>query len=63
MAVHVGKDGALWLATQNGVSRFDGSRFLNYGKREGLIDNRVVGKGWDYLDSLYKANKIPVKQR
>jgi len=28
-----------------------------------MIDNKVVGKGWDYLDSLYKANKIPVKQR
>jgi hypothetical protein len=27
-----------------------------------LIDNRVVGKGWDYLDSLYTANKIPLKK-
>jgi hypothetical protein len=28
-----------------------------------MIDNRVVGKGWDYLDSLYAAHKIPVKKR
>ena len=28
-----------------------------------MIDNRVVGKGWDYLDSLYTAHKIPVKKR
>ena len=28
-----------------------------------MIENRVAGKGWDYLDSLYKAHKIPVKKR
>jgi PAS domain S-box-containing protein len=34
-------DGALWLATQNGVSRFDGLKFTNFSKRDGLLDNRV----------------------
>jgi signal transduction histidine kinase/DNA-binding response OmpR family regulator/ligand-binding sensor domain-containing protein len=34
-------DGALWIATQNGVSRFDGLTFTNLSKRNGLIDNRV----------------------
>lgn len=28
-----------------------------------MIDNKVMGKGWDYLDSLYKAHSIPVKKR
>jgi hypothetical protein len=28
-----------------------------------MIDNKVVGKGWEYLDSLYTANKIPLKKR
>lgn len=28
-----------------------------------MIENKVVGKGWEYLDSLYAANKIPVKKR
>ena len=28
-----------------------------------MIENRVVGKGWEFLDSLYTANKIPVKKR
>ena len=28
-----------------------------------MIDQRVVGKSWDYVDSLYKAHKIPVKKR
>jgi signal transduction histidine kinase/ligand-binding sensor domain-containing protein len=34
-------DRFLWLATENGIARFDGLRFANWSKREGLIDNRV----------------------
>jgi len=34
-------DGTLWLATQNGVSRFDGLKFANLSRRNGLLDNRV----------------------
>ena len=34
-------DGMLWLATQNGISSFDGLKFRNLSKRDGLIDNRV----------------------
>ncbi|MEO6525716.1 MAG: hypothetical protein ABIP93_03755 [Gemmatimonadaceae bacterium] len=28
-----------------------------------MIDNKVVGKGWEFLDSLSSANKIPLKKR
>jgi hypothetical protein len=28
-----------------------------------MIENRVVGKGWDYVDSLYGARHIPLKKR
>ena len=28
-----------------------------------MIENKVVGKGWEFLDSLYTANKIPLKKR
>ena len=28
-----------------------------------MIDNKVMGKGWPFLDSLYSANKIPLKKR
>ena len=28
-----------------------------------MIDNKVMGKGWPYLDSLYAAHRIPVKKR
>ena len=34
-------DGTLWLATQNGVSRFDGHTFRNWSKQDGLMDSRV----------------------
>jgi signal transduction histidine kinase/DNA-binding response OmpR family regulator/ligand-binding sensor domain-containing protein/protocatechuate 3,4-dioxygenase beta subunit len=34
-------DGNLWLATLHGVSRFDGLKFTNLSKRDGLMDNRV----------------------
>ncbi len=28
-----------------------------------FVENRMVGRGWNYFDSLSKANKIPVKKR
>jgi len=28
-----------------------------------MVDNRVVGKGWQYWDSLSAANKIPLQKR
>jgi ligand-binding sensor domain-containing protein/two-component sensor histidine kinase len=33
--------GYLWIATQSGLSRFDGQYFVNYSKNEGLSDNTV----------------------
>jgi signal transduction histidine kinase/ligand-binding sensor domain-containing protein len=39
--LHFSEDGTLWLATQSGISRFDGLKFTPLEKRDGLIDNRV----------------------
>jgi signal transduction histidine kinase/CheY-like chemotaxis protein/ligand-binding sensor domain-containing protein len=39
--LHFAPDGTLWLATQAGVSRFDGLKFTSLSERDGLIDNRV----------------------
>ncbi|WP_317898732.1 two-component regulator propeller domain-containing protein [Aurantibacillus circumpalustris] len=33
--------GFYWLATDGGVSRFDGKNFINYTKEDGLADNNV----------------------
>lgn len=36
------KDGFIWLATENGLSRFDGIRFRNLSTRDGLPDNAIL---------------------
>lgn len=36
------KSGYVWIATQNGVSRFDGKNFFNYTTRDGLPSNDVL---------------------
>ena len=35
-------DGFLWIPTENGVSRFDGTRFVNYTTKDGLPSNDVL---------------------
>src|SRR5499426_281886 len=35
-AIHQDRKGYLWFGTQEGLSRFDGYRFTNYGERDGL---------------------------
>src|SRR5438094_461661 len=44
-AIHQDAKGYLWFGTREGLSRFDGYRFTNYGTREGLgnmIINAIV---------------------
>lgn len=36
------KDGFLWFATENGLSRFDGKQFKNFTVKDGLPDNEVL---------------------
>jgi ligand-binding sensor domain-containing protein len=36
------KKGFLWIATENGVSRFDGKNFKNYTTAQGLPDNDIL---------------------
>jgi sugar lactone lactonase YvrE len=36
------KAGFIWFATETGVSRFDGSSFLNFTTAEGLPDNEIL---------------------
>jgi len=37
------QSGFIWIATDQGVSRFDGKNFLNYTAQQGLNDNDIFG--------------------
>ena len=39
--LHQDQKGYIWVATQEGLSRFDGYRFTNYGRREGLAHTLI----------------------
>jgi hypothetical protein len=41
------KRGFLWIATENGVSKFDGKNFKNYATAQGLPDNDVLSVQMD----------------
>ncbi len=49
--------GFLWIATDNGVSRFDGKVFRNFNTKDGIIDNDVISLGKDE-DGIIWANSF-----
>jgi ligand-binding sensor domain-containing protein/signal transduction histidine kinase len=59
----------IWISTDNGVSKFDGDHFTNYGPEEGLMDKTVLflhedHRGWIWMSTLsgncyiYRADTI-----
>ena len=38
------RDGYIWFATMNGISRFDGKRFTTYRTQDGLNSNSIISK-------------------
>ena len=47
--------GHLWIATDNGLFRYDGSRFLRFGRDQGLSDPRTYNIHIDQLGTLWVA--------
>lgn len=52
------KDGFIWIATETGLSRFDGSSFKNYTVRDGLPSNDI---NWLFVDSKNRIWMSPFK--
>ena len=39
--IYISKNGSIWFATDDGVSRYDGKFFDNFSKADGLVSNQV----------------------
>lgn len=47
------KDGFIWLATENGLSKFDGIHFKTFTTRDGLPDNAILKVHGDKKGRVY----------
>ncbi len=52
------KDGFMWFATENGLTRFDGRTFRNYTVADGLPDNEILKL---FIDSKNRVWIMPFK--
>jgi ligand-binding sensor domain-containing protein len=50
------KDGFIWFATLNGLSRFDGKRFTTFRKENGLNSNAIIALAEGDSGKLYIGN-------
>lgn len=62
-----GKNYEIMLFSPTGKHNYLGNQKDSIPRKEltpiAMIDNVVVGKGWEFLDSLYRANHIPIVPR
>ncbi|MEO5374159.1 MAG: regulator [Alphaproteobacteria bacterium] len=51
------KDGNLWFGTNHGASRYDGKRFVNYGRADGVIGEEVFSVAIDPSGAIWFGTK------
>jgi len=54
------KNGYIWFATNQGVSRFDGTSFKNFMKEDGLPDNDIIKIYVDSHNSLWFISMVGI---
>ena len=50
------KNGFIWFATSNGLSKFDGKQFKNYSKADGLLSNNLTGIAQSEDSTIWVSN-------
>ena len=50
------KKGFIWVSSDKGVARFDGTSFVNYDANDGLTDNQVIKLFIDSKDRIWLSN-------
>ncbi|MEM8908373.1 MAG: histidine kinase, partial [Bacteroidota bacterium] len=55
------EQGFIWIGSDNGVSRYDGTRFEVFDQVDGLADTEILGMGGDHLGRIWfwTYNKKP----
>ncbi|HWY10557.1 MAG TPA: two-component regulator propeller domain-containing protein [Bacteroidia bacterium] len=56
-AITQDKEGYFWLASESGISKFDGKNFINYTTESGLADNNVACLLTDVKGNLWLAHE------
>src|SRR3984957_19884366 len=55
--------GFLWVGTQNGLYRYDGSRFVGFGKAEGLPGARIESLHESIDGTLWVGTRVGLARR
>src|SRR6202051_3851805 len=55
--------GFLWVGTQNGLFRYDGSRFVGFGKAEGLPGARIESLHESIDGTLWVGTRVGLARR
>ena len=50
------RDGFIWFATANGLSKFDGKQFTTYRTMDGLNSNSIISIAEGYKGEIYIGN-------